>query len=52
MPKLRLDLFYQNSFKKMQNHVEIDPNVNFMPAIIDNFAENYNKQLGLQLQTD
>ncbi len=29
MPKVRLDVFYQQSHKKMHNHVEIDPNVVF-----------------------
>lgn len=52
MPKLRLDLFYQQSHKKMHNHVELDPNVVFMPATMDNYADNYNNQWGLQLQTD
>lgn len=52
MPKLRLDLFYQQSHKKMHNHVELDPNVVFMPAVMDNYADNYNNQWGLQLQTD
>ena len=52
MPKLRLDVFYQQSHKKMHNHVELDPNVVFMPATMDNYADNYNNQWGLQLQTD
>lgn len=52
MPKLRLDLFYQQSRKKMHNHVELDPKVIFTPAIMDNFADNYNSQWGLQLQSD
>lgn len=52
MPKLRLDLFYQQSHKKMHNHVELDPKVIFTPAIMDNFADNYNSQWGLQLQSD
>lgn len=52
MPKLRLDLFYQQSHKKMHNHVELDPNVVFMPAVMDNYADNYNNQWGLQLQSD
>ena len=52
MPKLRLDLFYQQSHKKMHNHVELDPNVVFMPATMDNYADNYNNQWGLQLQSD
>lgn len=52
MPKLRLDVFYQQSHKKMHNHVELDPNVVFMPAVMDNYADNYNNQWGLQLQSD
>lgn len=52
MPKLRLDVFYQQSHKKMHNHVELDPNVVFMPAVMDNYADNYNNQYGVQLQTD
>lgn len=52
MPKLRLDVFYQQSHKKMHNHVELDPNVIFMPAVMDNYADNYNNQYGVQLQTD
>lgn len=52
MPKLRLDVFYQQSHKKMHNHVELDPNVVFMPATMDNYADNYNNQWGLQLQSD
>lgn len=52
MPKVRLDVFYQQSHKKMHNHVEIDPNVVYMPAVMDNYADNYNNQWGLQLQSD
>lgn len=52
MPKLRVDFFYQQSHKDMQNHVDIDPNVVWMPSIIDNYADNYNTQYGVQLQTD
>lgn len=52
LSKLRLDVFYQQSHKLMQNHVEIDPAVLYMPAVIDNFADNYNNQWGLVFQSD
>lgn len=52
MPKVRMDLYYQQSHKIMHNHVDIDPNVVYMPAVMDNYADNYNKQWGLQLQSD
>ena len=52
MPKLRIDFFYQQSHKDMQNHVDINQNVVWMPSIIDNYADNYNTQYGVQLQTD
>ncbi len=52
MPRLRADLFWQENRKKMRNHVDIDPNVVYMPMILDNYADNVNGQWGLSIQSD
>lgn len=46
LPRLRFDAFWQESHKDMHNHVEQSP------MLMDNFANNWNRQIGVSVQAD
>lgn len=50
LPRVRVDAFWQDSHKKMHNHVE--PNSGATKVVMDNYADNANEQLGASLQMD
>ncbi len=46
--RLRLDVFYQENTKLMNNHVDVDG----MPMVMDIMADNLNRQFGFSAQAD
>ena len=48
LPRVRFDEFWQKNEKDMHNHVEVDG----MPMILDNYADNKNGQIGASIQAD
>lgn len=50
IPRIRLDGFWQKSTKNMHNHVEQAAGSGAM--LMDNYAENFNEQLGGSIQVD
>lgn len=48
LPRVRFDTFWQKNEKDMHNHVEVDG----MPMVLDNYADNKNGQVGASLQAD
>ena len=49
IPRVRMDAFWQKSLKDMHNHVEVASSAS---VIMDNYAKNYNDQIGASLQVD
>lgn len=50
LPKLRLDAFWQDTHKKMLNHVEAKSGTT--SVLMNNYADNTNEQWGASMQSD